>query len=56
MSTTISDPVSYTQDSDAGIHALAGFQFKLGPIRLYAEATAAEYFTANAGIGIGLRN
>jgi len=55
FTTTISDPVSYTQDSDAGIHALAGFQFKLGPVRLYAEATAAEFFTANAGIGIGIR-
>lgn len=53
---TLQDPVSYSQDSDAGIHALAGFQFKMGPIRIYAEATAAEYFTANAGIGIGLRN
>lgn len=56
FNTTISDPVSYSEDSDAGIHALAGFQFKLGPIRIYAEATAAEYVTANAGIGIGLRN
>ncbi|MFV1885265.1 MAG: DUF6588 family protein [Balneola sp.] len=54
--TTISDPVSYTQDSDAGIHALAGFQFKIAILRIYAEATVAEYTTVNAGIGIGFRN
>ncbi len=51
----ITDPVSYTQDSDAGIHALAGFQFKLAIFRIYAEATIAEYTTVNAGIGFGLR-
>jgi hypothetical protein len=54
--TTISDPVSYTQDSDASLHALAGVQFKLAIFRIYAEVTAAEYMTANAGIGIGFRN
>ena len=54
--TTISDPVSYTQDSDAGIHALAGVQFKIAILRIYAEATLAEYATVNAGIGIGFRN
>lgn len=54
--TTISDPVSYTQDSDASFHALAGVQFKLAFFRIYAEVTAADYMTANAGIGIGLRN
>lgn len=53
---TLSNPVSYTEESDAALHALAGFQFKLGPIRLFAEATAAEYTTFNGGIGIGLRN
>ncbi len=52
----LSDPVSYEDESDAGFHALAGVQFKLGPLRIYAEATAAEYITANAGIGVGLRN
>ena len=55
-SQTFSDPVSYTQDSDAAIHALAGVQFKLAIFRIYAEVTAAEYMTYNAGIGIGLRN
>lgn len=54
--TTISDPVSYKQDSDASVHALAGLQFKLAIFRIYAEVTAAEYMTANAGIGIGFRN
>ncbi len=53
---TISDPVSYSEDSEASFHALAGAQFKLGPVRIYAEATAAEYLTGNIGIGIGLRN
>ncbi|MEQ9265149.1 MAG: hypothetical protein RLN81_08015 [Balneolaceae bacterium] len=52
----LSDPVSYTQDSDAGIHALAGLQFKVAILRIYAEATVAEYTTVNAGIGIGFRN
>lgn len=55
-STTISDPVSYKQDSDAGVHALAGLQFKVAILRIYAEATLAEYATVNAGIGIGFRN
>ena len=51
----LSDPVSYTADSDAAIHALAGAQFKLAIFRIYAEATIAEYATYNIGIGIGLR-
>ncbi len=54
--TTISDPVSYTQDSDAGIHALGGVQFKIAFFRIYAEATLAEYATVNAGVGFGFRN
>ena len=53
---TFSDPVSYTQDSDAAIQALAGVQFKIAIFRIYAEVTAAEYTTYNAGIGFGLRN
>ncbi|GAB5409275.1 MAG: hypothetical protein BalsKO_16400 [Balneolaceae bacterium] len=55
-STTISDPVSYKEDSEAGVHALAGLQFKIAILRIYAEATLAEYATVNAGIGIGFRN
>ena len=50
------DPVSFTQDSDAAIQALAGVQFKLAIFRIYGEVTAAEYTTYNVGIGIGLRN
>lgn len=53
---TFTDPVSYTQDSDASIHALAGAQFKLAIFRIYAEATVAEYASYNVGVGIGLRN
>lgn len=49
-------PISYTQDSDAAIHALAGAQFKIAIFRIYAEATVAEYTTYNVGVGIGLRN
>lgn len=56
VSKTYTDPVSYTQDSDAAIHALAGLQFKLAVFRIYGEVTAAEYVTYNLGIGIGLRN
>ncbi len=53
--TDFTDPVSFTSDSDAAIHALAGAQFKLAIFRIYAEVTVAEYTTYNAGIGIGLR-
>jgi hypothetical protein len=53
---TYTDPVSFTKDSDAAIHALAGAQFKLAIFRIFAEVTVAEYTTYNAGIGIGLRN
>ncbi len=52
----LTDPINYTQDSDAAIQALAGVQFKIAFLRVFAEATAAEYVTYNAGVGIGLRN
>lgn len=52
---TFTDPVSFSSDSDAAIHALAGAQFKLAIFRIFAEVTLAEYTTYNAGIGIGLR-
>lgn len=55
LSETYTDPVSYSQDSDAAIHALAGVQFKVAIFRIYAEATVAEYATYNIGVGIGLR-
>lgn len=53
---TLSNPVSYTQSSDASVHALAGVQLKIAILRIFAEVTAAEFVTYNAGIGIGLRN
>jgi hypothetical protein len=56
LSETYTDPVSFSQDSDAAIHALAGVQFKIAILRIYAEATVAEYTTYNVGVGIGLRN
>jgi hypothetical protein len=52
---TFTDPVSFSADSDAAIHALAGAQFKLAIFRVYGEVTVAEYTTYNVGIGIGLR-
>ncbi|MGB0347054.1 MAG: DUF6588 family protein [Balneolaceae bacterium] len=55
LSETYTDPVSYSQDSDAAIHVLAGVQFKVAIFRIYAEATVAEYATYNIGVGIGLR-
>jgi len=51
----LSDPFSLTIDSDSGIHALAGFRIRLGILAFYGEATLANYFTANAGIGISFR-
>jgi hypothetical protein len=53
---TLTDPISFTKDSDAAIHALAGAQFKLAIFRIFGEVTIAEYSTYNVGIGIGLRN
>ncbi len=53
---TLTDPVSYTQSYNGGIHLIAGAQIKLALFRLFAEVTAAEYTTFNGGIGIGLRN
>ncbi len=53
---TITDPISYSEDSDAAAHLLGGLQFKIAVFRIYAEATLAEYATYNVGLGIGLRN
>ena len=52
---SITDPFDYTEDSDAAVHALAGFRFKLGLIAFYLEGTLAEYSTVNAGLGISFR-
>ena len=51
----LTDPFSLTIDSESSIHALAGFRIKLGLLAFYGEATMANYFTANAGIGISFR-
>ncbi|MEO1022808.1 MAG: DUF6588 family protein [Bacteroidota bacterium] len=53
---SITDPVSYDDNSDAVVHALAGAQFKLGFFRIFLEGTASNYFTINGGIGLGFRN
>ena len=53
---TLTNPVSYTQSYNGGIHLIAGAQIKLALFRLFAEVTTAEYTTFNGGIGIGLRN
>lgn len=53
---TLTDPVSYTQSYNGGIHLIAGAQIKVALFRLFAEVTTAEYTTFNGGIGIGLRN
>ena len=52
---TLTDPVSYTQSYNGGIHLIAGAQIKLALFRLFAEVTTAEYTTFNGGIGIGLK-
>ena len=54
--TTLSNPVSYSQNYDGGIHLMAGAQIKFAVLRIFAEVTSAEYTTFNGGIGIGLRN
>lgn len=51
----ITDPVSFSIDSESSVHALAGFRFRLGVLAIYAEATAANYFTVNGGVGISFR-
>ena len=53
---TLTDPVSYSQSYDGGIHLMAGAQIKFAIFRIFAEVTTAEYTTFNGGIGIGLRN
>ncbi len=51
----VSDPVSFGLDSESSVHLLGGFRFRLGVLAFYGEATLANYFTANAGIGISFR-
>ena len=51
----ITDPFGYKQSSESNVHLLGGFRLKLGFLAFYGEATLANYFTANAGIGISFR-
>ncbi len=51
----VSDPIGFSMDSETSVHALAGFRLKLGFLAIYGEATLANYFTANAGIGLSIR-
>lgn len=51
----ISDPFAFTLDSESSIHMLGGFRLRLGILAIYGEATLANYFTANAGVGISFR-
>lgn len=51
----INDPIGFTLDSESSIHMLGGFRLRLGIIAFYGEATLANYFTANAGVGISFR-
>jgi hypothetical protein len=51
----INDPITFSLDSESSIHMLGGFRLKLGILAIYGEATVANYFTANAGVGISFR-
>lgn len=51
----VTDPFGYEQSSESNIHMLGGFRLKLGFLAFYGEATLANYFTANAGVGISFR-
>lgn len=51
----ITDPFAFSLDSESSVHMLGGFRLRLGLLAFYGEATLANYFTANAGIGISFR-
>lgn len=51
----VRNPVSFSIDSESTAHLLGGFRIKLGVLAIYGEATLANYFTANAGVGISFR-
>ncbi|MDZ7806720.1 MAG: DUF6588 family protein [Gracilimonas sp.] len=51
----ITDPIGFSVDSESSVHLLGGFRVKLGFLAIYGEATLANYFTANAGIGLSFR-
>ncbi|XWN38610.1 MAG: DUF6588 family protein [Balneola sp.] len=51
----ITDPFDFSLDSESSVHLLGGFRLRLGILAFYGEATLANYFTANAGVGISFR-
>ncbi|SMO80150.1 DUF6588 family protein [Gracilimonas mengyeensis] len=51
----LTDPVSFGIDSESNVHMLGGFSLNLGLFAFYGEVTLADYFTANAGVGISFR-
>ncbi|HKK24272.1 MAG TPA: DUF6588 family protein, partial [Gracilimonas sp.] len=51
----VSDPIGFSVDSESNAHLLGGFRIKLGFLAIYGEATLANYFTANAGVGLSFR-
>ncbi len=51
----ITDPFALEIESESNIHMLGGFRLRLGILAIYGEATLANYFTANAGVGISFR-
>lgn len=51
----VSDPIGFSVDSESSVHLLGGFRIRLGVLAIYGEATLANYFTANAGVGISFR-
>lgn len=51
----LTDPVSFEMKSESNVHLLGGFRLRLGVLAFYGEATLANYFTANAGVGISFR-
>ncbi|OAN62076.1 hypothetical protein A8B79_03800 [Balneola sp. EhC07] len=51
----ITDPFALEIESESNVHLLGGFRLRLGILAFYGEATLANYFTANAGVGISFR-
>jgi hypothetical protein len=51
----VNDPIGFSVDGESNAHLLGGFRIKLGFLAIYGEATLANYFTANAGVGLSFR-
>ncbi|MFW6157207.1 MAG: DUF6588 family protein [Balneolaceae bacterium] len=49
------DPISYNQNGNNDISAMAGVKIELGLLDVFADYTLANYSVANAGIGISFR-